>query len=89
MLDKDDLRRPSAQECLRRGAYQIDEVSGRHPWLTAAAAPLLPETFSAMMQWGRRVRACEALERSHAQSKFFQVPIGLESEKRIVPGNRS
>lgn len=52
MLDKDDMTRPTAQDCLR------------NPWLTgtidATPEPLLPETFSALMQ-------------SHAQSKFFQV----------------
>lgn len=52
MLDKDDMTRPTAQDCLR------------NPWLSgtveATPEPLLPETFSALMQ-------------SHAQSKFFQV----------------
>ncbi|CAJ1345451.1 unnamed protein product, partial [Effrenium voratum] len=53
MLDKDEMTRPTAHECLR------------HPWLTGGfdpspEMPLLPETFSALMQ-------------SHAQSKFFQV----------------
>lgn len=55
MLDKDEVSRPTAGDCLR------------HPWLSAwtfnapsPELPLLPETFSALMQ-------------SHAQSKFFQV----------------
>ncbi|CAE7360143.1 unnamed protein product, partial [Symbiodinium natans] len=55
MLDKDEMARPTAGDCLR------------HPWLSSwtfnaptPELPLLPETFSALMQ-------------SHAQSKFFQV----------------
>ncbi|CAK9059435.1 unnamed protein product [Durusdinium trenchii] len=72
---------PGSLETLHPLDHWMEEVHcERHPWLSPSAMepspePLLPETFSALMQ-------------SHAQSKFFQVLMNVVASEIKVGGLR-